>query len=309
MDVQSSLLDKKTQDFLNSVKIASIKINEAELITLKPDDTVETSLKKLAMHAISSAPVFDGNFQKIMGSISILDLAVWVVRTFAIAKGDKTYDYAKLDDSFNTTVRQLTQTGFEPFWPINENESLATLISSYFKWRIHRAPVTADKKIVGHISQSDAVAFLAQNRKYIDSMANKTLKDLSLESGPVLSILKGKPLIDAFTNIVETRFSGLAIIDEQGKLVNNISASDLKGVTKDTFWKLELPIEQILGERQKLPPLTCKPQDTLGDVIQKLVDCRVHRIYVVDSSNHPTNVITLTTILKVFAPKGSECFA
>jgi len=143
----------------------------------------------------------------------------------------------------------------------------------------------------------------------VEGILKKTLKELSLESGPVLSVLKGKPLIEAFSNIVETKFTGLAIIDDEGKLINNISASDLKGVTKETFWKLELPIEKILGDREKLPPLTCKSSDTLADIIQRVSDCRVHRIYVVDSSNHPTNVITLTTILRIFASQGSECFA
>jgi len=309
MDLQKSFLDKKSQDFLNSVKIAAIKKNDVELITLQPNDTVETSLKKLAMNAISSAPVFDPNSQQITGSLSILDLAVFVVRTFSIVQGDKSYDYAKLDDQFNLPVRQITQIVMDPYWPVNENETVSTLISSYFKWRIHRAPVTCNKQIVGHVSQSDIVAFLANNLKKVEGIVKRTLKELSLDTGPVLSVLKGKPLIEAFSNIVETKFTGLAIIDDQGRLVNNISASDLKGVTKDTFWKLELPIEKILGEREKLPPLTCKSDDTLADVIQRVADCRVHRIYVVDPSNRPTNVITLTTILRIFAPQGSECFA
>jgi len=119
-------------------------------------------------------------------------------------------------------------------------------------------------------------------------------------------VFKGKPLIEVFNSIIETKFSGVAIVDEEGKLVNNISSSDLKGITKETFWQLETPIEKILKENMKLPPLVCKPETTLQEVIKKLADCRVHRIYVIDKENRPSNVITLTSIMRIFSSPASN---
>jgi len=211
-----------------------------------------------------------------------------------------------LNKEWNLPIRNLLEFGIEPFWPVPDSESVSTLISSYFKWRIHRCPVISQKKIVGHVSQSDVVAFLAKNLKQLESLTNQTIQDLSLSTGPVLSVRKGEPLIKAFERIVETRFTGLAVIDDQGRLLNNISASDLKGITRESFFKVEMPIEKAIDT--KLPPLTCRPQDTLGDVITRLADCRVHRTYVVDGDFHPTNVITLTTIMKLFSAPGTECF-
>ena len=49
-----------------------------------------------------------------------------------------------------------------------------------------------------------------------------------------------------------------------GELVNNISASDLKGITQSTFFKLETPIHQIfLNQANKLPSVTVTPDATL----------------------------------------------
>jgi len=304
-----SQFDKQCFSFLQSVKIASIRRSEAELITLNEKDSIENAFKKLAIHAISSAPVFNENHQKMLGSLSTLDLAFWAVRTYSIVKGDKAvYDWNTVDELFKTPIKEVIPLGIESYWPVHEDDTLANLINNYFKWRIHRAPVIINNKITGYVTQSDVVAFLAQNLESLGPVVNKNLKELGLDVGPVFSVLKGKPLIEAFSGITESKFTGLAIIDEQDKLINNISASDLKGVTKDTFWKLDLPIEQVLGDKKKVPPLTCRPTDVLGSVLQRLADCRVHRIYVVDTEHRPQNVITLTTIMKVFSSQGSECF-
>jgi predicted transcriptional regulator len=310
MDQTNFVLDKKSLDFLCSIKIASIKRTEGELVVLNPDNTIETALKKLSTHAISSAPVFDPNFQKIFGSVDVLDLAVWVVRTFALVKGDKSdYDKSKLEEQFQVPIHDLLDYGISQFWPVSEEQSIASLISNYFKWRVHQVPVLSNKKISGYVSQFDVAAYLASNLNSLGIITKRTLKELGLDFGPVLAIPKGKPLIDAFSHIVETKFLGLAVIDEKGKLVNNISASDVKGLTKETFWNLNLPIEKVLNLQNKLPPVTCNADTTLGQVLQKLVDYKIHRIFVVDKENQPTNVITLTTIMKLFSLNSSECFA
>jgi len=325
-----SHLDKKVRDFLDSVTVASIMKSSHELVTFKPNDTVEEALKKLATFAISGAPVFDQNEQKVLGYISVLDLVVWVVRTFAVSKGDrKDYDWSKLDQQFKMPISEIlgehddffshkdlalpltpsSEYGLDPFWPVPQDSTLRSLINSYFKWRIHRCPVAEKGKVVGHVSQSDVIRFLANNPKSLEGVLSKKLTDLGLDEGPVTCVLKGKSLIEAFNVMMETKFTGLAIIDEQGRLVQNISASDLKGVTKESFWKLEMPIENIIKEEKKLPVLTCSPKSTLDEVVKKLADCRVHRIYVVDNQNKPRNVITLTSIMKVFSESGSEAFA
>jgi len=305
MYTQLSFLDKKTSSFLESVKVGSIKKLESELITIKDNDTIEEAFKKLSIHAISSAPVFDTNHQMI-GSISVLDLTFWIVRTYSVIKGDKqVYDYDFLAEQFKTPISEILQCGVEAFWPVNDENTVAFLINSFFKWGVHRAPVSSNNKIIGHVSQSDVIAFLAKNIHSLGPIVKMTMKELGLDVGKVYSVTKDKLLIEVFSGIVESKFTGLAVVDEKGRLINNISASDLKGVTKDTFWKLNMPISKVLGSK---PPLTCTPDSTLKSVIQKLYETKVHRIYVVDAKYKPLNVITLTTIMKVFSPKGSECF-
>jgi CBS domain-containing protein len=284
-------------------------VSEKELVTLSPQDSVERALQILSEKAISGAPVFDGIKQRFVGYLSVLDLCVWTVRAYNIAKGDKKeFDKDKLSAQFAKPISNLLKIGLEPYWPVQENSSLDVLIDNYFKWRMHRAPVLREGKIVGHISQSDVVRFLASNEKQFEQEFSKKISEIGLDVGPVLSVPKGQPLIDAFGQITETKFTGIAIIDEEGRLYNNVSASDLRGITKDTFLNLDSPIENVLSTQKKLPPITCSKNDTIGSVIKQLSDCRVHRIYVVNEKEHPTNVITHTTIMKLLSHPGSEAF-
>ena len=114
--------------------------------------------------------------------------------------------------------------------------------------------------------------------------------------------------------------TGVAIVDLNGKLVSNLSASDLKGITESGFFKLEAPIFQVLETTPhkvlyqkkfgknlkwliffliKLGTITIQAEDTFSYLLKLFAEKRVHRIYVVDNEGKPTNVITLTTVLKM----------
>lgn len=99
-----------------------------------------------------------------------------------------------------------------------------------------------------------------------------------------------------------SNISGLAIIDLKGELVNNLSASDLKGITETNFFRLEMPIHQILASNpEKLPPVTIKKYQSLGFLLSLFETKGVHRIFVVDDKNQPTNVISLTSLLQAIS--------
>jgi hypothetical protein len=84
----------------------------------------------------------------------------------------------------------------------------------------------------------------------------KRIDTLGLAVGNVISISNEATLMKAFSRIVTHNISGLAVINShvtfflvisqsfQGKLVNNISASDLKGISVHSLYKMEIPIHE-----------------------------------------------------------------
>jgi len=304
-------LDQKAFEFLQSVSVESIQRRDYELITISPSETALNALKILERNKISSAPIFDEKRQVIVGTISVMDLVVWIVRTYSLSKGDKDpnyFDIGQLTMELNTPVREVINWGLDPFWPVPGADSVLNLINNFLSWRVHRVPVVGeDRHITGSISQSDIVRMLHGAQNVLEALMKKSVKELNLEEGGVVSVLDTEPLIKAFGAIAETQYTGLAVVNSHNKLVGNVSASDLKGLTLDNFHKLNVPIREFLANAKKVP-IRVKGDALLSEVVAKLAENRIHRVYVVDEEDKLLNVISLTSIMKVFSTNSEDPF-
>jgi len=302
-------LDPKSFDFLQSALVSNLQRKDYELVTIDPEESAANALQILASNKISAAPIFDAKKQLFLGSISVMDLVIWIVRTYALSKNEESNDFdlnqIKIDMSRN--VREISDWGLEPFWAIPQDESALSLINNFLKWRrIHRVPVVdPDGHVTGVVSQSDLTRFIQENQGRLEFVLSKTLKELRLEEGEVVSVLEDESLIKAFGTIVVTGFTGLAVVNHSANLVGNISASDLKGITLDNFQELNMPIKKFLNKT----PVTLQRGGTLNDAISKLTNNKVHRIYVVDENNKPLSVISLTTVLRALGTPSEDFFS
>lgn len=76
---------------------------------------------------------------------------------------------------------------------------------------------------------------------------------MHLDRKPVIRTRDDEKLIDAVRLIIQNNTPGIAVIDSNtGALINNFSASDLKGITADSFFKLDLPIGQVIFQATKV---------------------------------------------------------
>jgi CBS domain-containing protein len=297
-------LDETAFDFLRSNITGSLQRKDYALVTVNPSESAVNALKILAENNVSSAPVYDTKKFAITGTISTMDLAVWIVRTYAISKniGTSDFDIGQLKMELNTPIREVMNWGLDPFWPVPDSESILNLINNFMKWRIHRTPIVGpDYHVTGSLSQSDVIRFLFKNRDKMQSVMKRSVEELGLMEGGVVAVVESEALIKAFSAIVETQYTGLAVIDSKGGLVSNISASDLRGLTMENFDRLNVPIHQFVSMKAKKELVTCRPKDTVETVMEKMVTNRVHRVYVVDDQGRPSNVITMTTIMRVFS--------
>jgi CBS domain-containing protein len=299
------LLDQSGREFLASVPVELLQRKDYDLVTVDPNQSVESTLAVLSIHKITGAPVFDASKQKIVGNVSVLDLATWIVRTYALSteKESREFDANQIVSGMDTPIKNVLNWGLEPFLPVTQSTSLMELINNFFTWRVHRVPVVGeDWHATGSVSQSDVLKFLDTNRGRLQSVMGKTLAELKLGQGAVISVVDTEPLIKAFGAIVENQYTGVAVVDVHGRLVSNISASDLRGLTKEKFPKLAMTIKDFLAmDTKKIPPVTCHKEITVAQVVSSLVANRVHRLYVVDETLRPSNVITITTIMRLFS--------
>lgn len=105
---------------------------------------------------------------------------------------------------------------------------METVAAAMVRSNAHRiAVVDRTGEMEGLISESTIIRWAAEACKDLE-VCKKTVADLGLAPKDVLSVDINADAIVAFCKIVEQDVSGLAVVDDAGKLVANISASDLK---------------------------------------------------------------------------------
>lgn len=109
---------------------------------------------------------------------------------------------------------------------------------------------------------------------------------------PVLQVMPDTKAIDAFETMINNNIQGVAVADENGKLVGNLSLRDLKAIGSDAsrFWRLQQTVQHFLeklyheraaatGVRHR-HALYVLPDATIEEVIVAFKTHSVHRLYI-----------------------------
>jgi len=122
----------------------------------------------------------------------------------------------------------------------------------------------------------------------------------------IISIKEAEEVINGFTKLAENEITGLAVVNDEGKLVDNLSLRDLKGISADArlFWRLFQTthnfLQKVKIEYKETRPrgvVTCAPETTLVEILELLEKSSVHRVYVVDQDRKPLCVVALKDII------------
>ncbi|EGG17605.1 hypothetical protein DFA_08601 [Cavenderia fasciculata] len=269
---------------------------------------------------IQSAPVFDNVAGKYSGFLDIRDLV-----SFSLFIHDNNVQANTLLDVVNFGVKMFKHNADvtvtylsrrNPFHSLQSGNNLLKIVEILANGQ-HRVPIVdKDDRLVNIISQSTVIQFIYNNiGTDLLPELNKTLAELTeLGNAPVLHAKTTTSAIDVFRQMDNTRRSGVAIVDENGRLVGGTSSQDLKlFITTPSTKVLESPIMQFLNQIRQLnnedntqtKPLYCTLNETLKDLIVKLVESRHHRVFVVDSESSLKliKVVSITDILKLIVNK------
>lgn len=290
--------------------------------------------QKLCDSGILSAPVWNEETKKYTGFLDMRDLVSSVVFIAEHATNAKTKTLADLFVNAKWVGGAFTVTYLSrrnPFRSVHANDPLSVVLDLLAKkgpGRLKRlAVVDGDGKVVNIVSQTTLVSFLrcacrvvavcmlttstrskqiAEHHLYV----GKTVEEMQLGSSPVTAIADSHPAIEAFKMMDSKQVTGLAIVDQHGKLVGNISARDLKIFIRFIdFDALLQPVgEFVKALRQhaidiKSPTITVFGSTKFEMVVGKLAATKVHRIFVVNDETHfhATRVISLVDVLSAVA--------
>jgi len=182
----------------------------------------------------------------------------------------------------------------------------------------HRFPITDSSSgknaCIGIISQSGLVAFIAN--KCPPGSLDVKMVDAGLEyKKDVVKIADDASASDAFELLDSHRLSGIAVVDEDGKLIGNTSARDIKNAVMDAGrTNMDVDILSYLArvrqsqmmQNDKYPSCHVREDATVAHVVNLLAKTGYHRVFVVDDDMKPVGVVSFADIIKFFIEKGVE---
>jgi len=296
--------------FLKSVKLNSLIPTDFKLRWIRDTNTVQEALSLLHKFHISAIPISDegGNVKK---SLDLLDLVAYLVTLTPKpqCEGFPPEEFSEeiLQNYLSRQVKTLGDISLRNLLTcVPANKKLRRSIRYLSRKDIHRIYLKEEEILLGVLTQSMIVKFLHEYRSKFADIMNKKVRELWPERTETVVIHQSKPVIDAFKVISKAKVSGVAVVNDSGELVGNISASDLKFTsfydTARMFNELNGCVQDFMSSRmtENLLPIVVTGEDSLGTVIQKCVENQVHRTYVVDNQMRPIHVVSLSDILSQF---------
>jgi len=301
---------------LEYVRAEQLRPPHNVVFTAERTDKVVDVFKGLIKHNFLSVPVLQKTKHKWYGFLDLADIVVYIVKTFGEEKLNLDQDFwvmcTKESEFQDKTVNDLMHYPLSrrnPFHPVKAGFSLLYAMEALAKEaQLHRVPVIdEDRQLMSLITQSQVVRFLQQNMASIGDKRLKPIHQMREVLHEVFSVTVHQKAIDAFHLMVEKGVTGVAIVDDSGKLKGNLSVRDLKAMSPDgrLFWRLfqttssyldKVKKEAVEGSRPKRIQC-CKSGKTLEDVINILADHNIHRVFIVDDQKKPIGIVTLKDIL------------
>ncbi|KAI9140654.1 hypothetical protein BKA69DRAFT_1125562 [Paraphysoderma sedebokerense] len=261
-----------------------------------------------------------------IGIVSLLDVVMWLVTVESkeIERNERVSDETIQRYLNETTVRNIIGESDESLslWITRDDAGLMGVLEPLTKgvhrWLVaaHPNPLAPTSTVYRLCTQSDVLAYLRDNMSlfsHLQPVTSQTIDSLNLvtTTHPVLTVTTKSTLLSVLKGLCDHNISSVPVIDPTTKkLMSTFSISDLRNVefkfpfieptlTVGRFLRLE---ERMVGEdikhRERQLELVARRENTLWDVIQRMVNKRLHRVWVVDELERPVGVITLTDVLR-----------
>eukprot|EP01090_Pellita_catalonica_P012869 TRINITY_DN290_c0_g1_i1.p1 TRINITY_DN290_c0_g1~~TRINITY_DN290_c0_g1_i1.p1 ORF type:complete len:320 (+),score=59.25 TRINITY_DN290_c0_g1_i1:98-1057(+) len=292
-------------NLLHGVQLETI-VEKRENVVLKDSDPVEKAVNVLSKNKFLSAPVVDGD-SNCLGAVDMLDIVHFVISVAPDPLALKQDELQSLEISgramaFAEVKEIVNASGRDAFVPVYNHNPLTVAVELFSKG-VHRIPlVDNDRKVTHTISQSDINRFLVDklDRGKCKQYGDLTAKEVGLgQQSKVITVKLSDTVLSALTKINKQGVSAVAVVNDDGQLAGNFSATDLKGLYKESFPSFLLTVDEYLEKHSpdSKKPICATLSTKVIDIVKEFATSHVHRLWVLGEGRKPTGVISLTDIM------------
>jgi CBS domain-containing protein len=291
-------------NLLNATRVRDVLDPHRKLVTAKYNEDAKELLKKMSESHVLGAVIVDDDKPGVWGFVDVLDIMYCVLEVCSESKDITKESMQNLRWEGQCYVRQMAGmlvniSRSDPFQTVSLDATLMDVVK-IFAEEVHRVGITDGPRIVNVMSQSDIVSYLATHGVYIGSNMTKPITEAGLPPLGVVSVSDDLNVVDCMKFMVEHGLSAVPVVDKNGRMIANFSATDLLGLNETNFALMGLSVKQYLNKVHGYPkpPVVCTVADTVEAVILKMEVHKVHRVYIVDHSMRPTGIISMTDIMR-----------
>ncbi|KAF3427346.1 hypothetical protein E2986_10659 [Frieseomelitta varia] len=310
----------------------------AKLVVFDTHLLVKKAFFALVYNGVRAAPLWDSSRQEFIGMLTITDFIkiLQMYYTSPSVTMDELEEH-ELDTwrskyhfsmvrthmfrNFNFTIlnciiSEVLKDQVHPLVSIGPDANLYEAIKTLIQNRIHRLPVIdPDTGNVLYILTHKRILrflFLYIHELPKPSFTDKTLRELRIGTFEnIETATEETSIILALKKFVERRVSALPIIDAEGKLVNIYSKFDVINLAAEkTYNNLDVSLREANEHRNEWfeGVQSCKLDETLFTIMERIVRAEVHRLVVVDDDDKVIGIISLSDLLfyLVLRPCGED---
>ncbi|XP_011310524.1 5'-AMP-activated protein kinase subunit gamma-2 isoform X1 [Fopius arisanus] len=284
----------------------------AKLVVFDTHLLVKKAFFALVYNGVRAAPLWDSSRQEFVGMLTITDF----IKILQMYYTSPTVTMDELEEHELDTWRKVLKDQVHPLVSIAPDASLYDAIKTLIQNRIHRLPVIdPDTGNVLYILTHKRILrflFLYIHELPKPSFTNKTLRELRIGTFEnIETATEETSIILALKKFVERRVSALPVVDSEGKLVNIYSKFDVINLAAEkTYNNLDVSLREANEHRNEWfeGVQSCKLDETLFTVMEKIVRAEVHRLVVVDEDEKAIGIISLSDLLfyLVLRPCGED---
>ncbi|XP_005395681.1 PREDICTED: 5'-AMP-activated protein kinase subunit gamma-3 isoform X2 [Chinchilla lanigera] len=270
----------------------------------------------LVANGVRAAPLWDSKKQSFVGMLTITDFILVLHRYYR----SPLVQIYEIEQHKIETWREIYLQGcFKPLVSISPSDSLFEAVYALIKNRIHRLPVLdpVSGTVLYILTHKRLLKFLHIFGTLIPrpSFLCRTIQDLGIGTFRDLAVvLETAPVLTALDIFVDRRVSALPVVNESGQVVGLYSRFDVIHLAaQKTYNHLDMSVGEALRQRTLCLEgvLSCQPHETLGEVIDRIASEQVHRLVLVDETQHLLGVVSLSDILQalVLSPAGIDALS
>eukprot|EP01027_Heterolobosea_sp_BB2_P001692 GEZU01002522.1.p1 GENE.GEZU01002522.1~~GEZU01002522.1.p1 ORF type:complete len:328 (-),score=91.35 GEZU01002522.1:327-1310(-) len=323
MDANEQHSLREVARLLGTIKIDDLYHTRAhDLVFVDSDETVEHTLNLMASKGVSCVPVHMKHRKDVMGIVDAGDIVSFTLGLFETpfkSTNGKTAIEERLKSaaikfSCQVVSSVIDASRHDPHCPVFGGAPLSQLLEIMARG-LHRVTVYSEDetRITKLVSQFDVIKYLSDNdkaNKILQPITSKTLDELAMNDPELkfgreapTTVLETASAAEGYMVIRNEKITAVGVVNAEGDLVGNLSASDLKGITSKTLGDLALPIKEYLAKYNRhTAPITVTLENTLADIMNLLVEKNIHRVWVVEKGQRkPVGVVTTTDVMNMLS--------